>query len=132
MLEFSLAQFRGNVTRIFVFLIAILWRVHFKHSLLAAVLLISLAPQSASSASAQSKTKKYTVTMKKAHLPSAPKNGTDDYRCFLLDPKVTEDSIIRTIQFIPQRKNFVHHAIIFRVTDADLPQAIAQDKNGKG
>ncbi|MDP5088628.1 MAG: hypothetical protein NWP41_08040, partial [Ilumatobacteraceae bacterium] len=73
--------------------------MRFKHSLLAAVLLISLAPQSASSASAQSKTKKYTVTMKKAHLPSAPKNGTDDYRCFLLDPKVTEDSIIRTIQF---------------------------------
>ena len=106
--------------------------MHFKHSLLAAVLLISLAPQSASSASAQSKTKKYTVTMKKAHLPSSPKNGTDDYRCFLLDPKVTEDSIIRTIQFIPQRKNFVHHAIIFRVTDADLPQAVSQDKNGNG
>ena len=106
--------------------------MRFKHSLLASVLLISLAAQSASSASAESKTKKYTVTMKKAHLPTAPNNGTDDYRCFLLDPKVTEDSIIRTIQFIPQRKNFVHHAIIFRVTDADLPQAIAQDKNGKG
>ena len=106
--------------------------MHFKRSLLAAVLLISLTHLSASNASAESKTKKYTVTMKKAHLPTAPNNGTDDYRCFLLDPKVTEDSIIRTIQFIPQRKNFVHHAIIFRVSDADLPQAIAQDKNGKG
>jgi hypothetical protein len=106
--------------------------MRFKHSLLATVLLFSLAAQSATSASAESKTKKYTVTMKKAHLPSAPNNGTDDYRCFLLDPKVTEDSIIRTIQFIPQRKNFVHHAIIFRVTDADLPQAVSQDKNGKG
>ena len=103
-----------------------------KHSLLAAVLLISLAPQSAGDALAKSKTKKYTVTMKKAHLPTAPNKGTDDYRCFLLDPKVTEDSIIRTIQFIPQRKNLVHHAIIFRVSDANLPQAISQDKNGKG
>ena len=70
--------------------------------------------------------------MTKAHLPVAPNNGTDDYRCFLLDPKVSEDSIIRTIQFIPQKKNYVHHAIVFRVTDADLPQAILQDKSGAG
>ena len=103
-----------------------------KSTLLIAVLLISLSPQSVNGSSKEPTTKKYSVTMKKAHLPTAPKNGTDDYRCFLLDPKVTEDSIIRTIQFIPQRKNFVHHAIIFRVTDADLPQAIASDKNGTG
>jgi len=96
-----------------------------------AVLLASLMPQGADAASAP-KLKKYTVTMTKAHLPVAPNNGTDDYRCFLLDPKVTEDSIIRTIQFIPQRTNYVHHAIIFRVTDADLPQAIAQDQSGTG
>ena len=97
---------------------------------LIAVLLASLLPQTASAATA--KTKIYTVTMKKAHLPSAPNKGTDDYRCFLLNPKVTEDSIIRSIQFIPQRKNYVHHAIIFRVTDADIPQAIAADKDGTG
>jgi len=97
---------------------------------LIAVLSASLLPSIAQAA--PSKSKVYTVTMKKAHLPSAPKNGTDDYRCFLLDPKVTEDSIIRSIQFIPQRKNYVHHAIIFRVTDADIPEAIAVDKNGTG
>ena len=57
LLEFSLAQFRGNVTRIFAFLIAILCRMRFKQSLLATVLLISLAAQSATSASAESKTK---------------------------------------------------------------------------
>jgi hypothetical protein len=97
----------------------------------AALLLVSLIPQSSSAASAQ-KMKRYTVKMQKAHLPTAPNNGTDDYRCFLLDPKVTEDSIIRTIQFIPQQKNYVHHAIIFRVTDADLAEAITADKNGTG
>jgi hypothetical protein len=96
-----------------------------------AVLLVSLFPQISNAASAQ-KMKRYTVTMQKAHLPAAPNNGTDDYRCFLLDPKVTENSIIRTIQFIPQQKNYVHHAIIFRVTDADLPEAITADKNGTG
>ncbi|TRZ73391.1 MAG: monooxygenase [Streptomycetaceae bacterium] len=97
----------------------------------AAVLLISLMPQNAGAATTQ-KMKTYTVTMTKAHLPAAPLNGTDDYRCFLLDPKVTEDSIIRTIQFIPQRKNYVHHAIIFRVTDADLAEGIKADNNGAG
>ena len=95
------------------------------------MLLVSLMPQTASAATAP-KIKRYTVTMTKAHLPVAPNNGTDDYRCFLLDPKVTQDSIIRTIQFIPQKKNYVHHAIIFRVTDADLAEGIKADNNGAG
>lgn len=88
--------------------------------------------QFSQSAIAAEKTKTYSVRMVKAHLPSAPKNGTDDYRCFLLDPKVKEDSIIRSIQFIPQQKEYVHHAIIFRVTDANLAEAIKLDKGGTG
>jgi hypothetical protein len=55
-----------------------------------AVLLASFATTHADAAAP--KMKRYTVTMIKAHLPAAPGNGTDDYRCFLLDPKVTEDS----------------------------------------
>jgi hypothetical protein len=97
----------------------------------AAVLLTSLLPHIAHAAPAP-KVKKYSVTMTKAHLPAAPNKGTDDYRCFLLDPKVREDSIIRTIEFIPQRRDYVHHAIIFRVTDADIPEAITADASGTG
>lgn len=98
-----------------------------------AFLLISLCGSLLpATAAAKNVTKTYSVKMSKAHLPVAPKNGTDDYRCFLLDPKVSEDSIIRSIQFIPQRKNYVHHAIIFRVTDANLQEAIALDKSGVG
>ena len=92
---------------------------------------MSLIPQSANAVKAQ-KMKRYTVTMQKAHLPVAPNKGTDDYRCFLLDPKVTEDSIIRSIEFIPQQKSMVHHAIVFRVTDADLEEAIKADNKGGG
>ena len=114
----------------------------------AAVLITSLMPHIANAASqhghshglkakkpkatAAANVKKYSVTMAKAHLPSAPNKGTDDYRCFLLDPKVKEDSIVRSIEFIPQRKDYVHHAIIFRVTEADIPEAIAKDKSGIG
>jgi len=97
------------------------------------ILGIALLPlQFSQSAIAAEKTKTYSVRMVKAHLPAAPKNGTDDYRCFLLDPKVKEDSIIRSIQFIPQQKEYVHHAIIFRVTDANLAEAIKLDKGGTG
>ena len=78
------------------------------------------------------KSKFYVAKMVKAHLPTAPNNGTDDYRCFLLDPKVTEDSIIKSVEFVPQKKNYVHHAIMFRVTQADVAEAVAADKNGKG
>ena len=114
----------------------------------AAVLITSLMPHIANAASqhghshglkakkpkatAAANVKKYSVTMAKAHLPSAPNKGTDDYRCFLLDPKVKEDSIVRSIEFIPQRKDYVHHAIIFRVTEADIPEAIVKDKSGNG
>ena len=97
----------------------------------AAVLLTSLVSPIADAAAAP-KLKKYSVTMTKAHLPVAPNKGTDDYRCFLLDPKVKEDSIVRSIEFIPQRKHYVHHAIIFRVTGADMAEAIANDKSGIG
>jgi hypothetical protein len=81
---------------------------------------------------AKSSTKFYVAKMLKAHTPTAPNNGTDDYRCFLLDPKVTEDSIVKSVEFIPQNKSYVHHAIMFRVTNADLPEAIASDNKGQG
>jgi len=98
---------------------------------LVAVLLTTLVSPVADAVTAP-KVKKYSVTMTKAHLPVAPNKGTDDYRCFLLDPKVKEDSIVRSIEFIPQRKNYVHHAIIFRVTEADMAEAIRNDKSGIG
>jgi hypothetical protein len=75
---------------------------------------------------------KYSMRMKKAHLPTAPNGGTDDYRCFLLDPKIKEDSILRSIEFIPQKKDYVHHAIMFRVSEANIPEAIEKDKSGIG
>ena len=88
---------------------------------------LAVAPQADAA-----KSKFYVAKMVKAHLPAAPNNGTDDYRCFLLDPKVTEDSVIKSVEFVPQKKNYVHHAIMFRVTQADVAEAVAADKNGKG
>lgn len=80
----------------------------------------------------KSNIKQYSMQMKRAHLPTAPAGGTDDYRCFLLDPKIKEDSIVRSIEFIPQKKDYVHHAIMFRVSGANIREALEKDKSGIG
>lgn len=74
----------------------------------------------------------YTATMPKAHIPSAPNGGTDDYRCFLIDPSVKQDSLITSVKFLPQRKVLWHHAILFQVGSKDLAEAIKLDNNGTG
>ncbi len=60
--------------------------------------------------------RRVTVRMPSAYTPSAPTGvGTDDYRCFLLDPKVTADSFITGFDVRPGNPQVVHHVIVFRV-----------------
>ena len=97
-----------------------------------ALISVGLVPLVNAAKTTNMKSKFYTATMTKSHTPSAPNNGTDDYRCFLIDPKVTENSTIKSVEFVPQKKAYVHHAIMFRVTTVDLPAAIALNKSGEG
>ncbi len=96
------------------------------------VTFISLPIFNATNSFSVEKVKIYTATMTKAHLPSGPNGGTDDYRCFLIDPRVTEDSLITSVEFLPQQRNLMHHAILFQVGKQDLAAAIAADKKGNG
>ncbi len=86
----------------------------------------------AQSAQTVSGTAVYVAQMTKPHLPSAPNGGTDDYRCFLIDPKIPQDSLITQVEFQPQQRVMMHHAIMFLVGKKDLSAAIALDKNGTG
>lgn len=97
---------------------------------LTASFITSVSP--ANSVSSTSGKTVYTATMTKPHLPTAPADGTDDYRCFLMDPKVTQDSLITSVKFIPQQRILFHHAILFQVSAKDLPEAITLDNNGEG
>lgn len=74
----------------------------------------------------------YTAMMSKAHMPAGPNGGTDDYRCFLIDPNVKQDSLITSVKFLPQRRVLWHHAILFQVGAKDLAQATQLDNNGAG
>ncbi|MFI6297354.1 monooxygenase [Nonomuraea sp. NPDC050790] len=66
-----------------------------------------------------------TATMPKPYSPRPAAGGTDVYRCFLVDPGLTEgDTFLTGTQFAAQNTDVVHHAILFSVA----PEAIAGAK----
>jgi hypothetical protein len=69
-----------------------------------------------------------TLTMPAAYTPSAPTGvGTDDYRCFLLDPQLKRDSWLTGTNVLPGNPDVVHHVILFRVPPEDVAKAEAKD-----
>ncbi len=73
------------------------------------------------------------VRMPAAYTPSPPTGkGTDDYRCFLLDPGVTEDSFVTGFDVLPGNSDIVHHVILFRVTPDVVAQAERKDAQTPG
>lgn len=62
-----------------------------------------------------------TVTMPQPYSPKPPNGGTDEYRCFLIDPKLGDaDAFLTGTQFTAQNTQVVHHAILFRVDAANV------------
>ena len=61
------------------------------------------------------------------YLPEAPSGGTDDYRCFVVDPHVAADSFITGVSFLPGNPHVVHHSILFRVAPEQAAAARAKD-----
>jgi hypothetical protein len=72
------------------------------------------------------------VTMPQPYTPAAPNGGTDEYRCFLVDPGLTTPAYLTGSQFLPQNADIVHHAIFFRVDPADAGRARSVDAASPG
>lgn len=69
-----------------------------------------------------------TIAMPGAYTPSAPYGtGTDDYRCFLLDPELERDAWLTGTQVLPGNPDVVHHVILFQVTPEQVAAAEAKD-----
>ncbi len=69
-----------------------------------------------------------TLAMSAAYSPSPPTGrGTDDYRCFLLDPGLTEDAWLTGTNISPGNPDLVHHVILFRVEESMVATAEAED-----
>jgi hypothetical protein len=67
-----------------------------------------------------------------AYRPSAPSGVTDDYRCFLLDPKLGADSSVTAARIQPGQRKVVHHVILFRVAQANVAEAKRLDGASSG
>ncbi len=73
------------------------------------------------------------LEMPQPYTPSAPTGfGTDDYRCFLLDPELDEDAWITGTNVLPGNTDVVHHVILFRVPPRQVGQAKQLDEGTPG
>lgn len=73
-----------------------------------------------------------TLTVDRPYEPKAPNGGTDEYRCFLVDPGLRSPAVLTGSQFLPSNADIVHHAIFFRVPAADVPAARTLDQDSAG
>ncbi|MDP2772787.1 MAG: hypothetical protein Q8O61_04445 [Nocardioides sp.] len=77
--------------------------------------------------------RRVTMTMPETYTPAAPTGtGTDDYRCFLLDPHIARDSYLTGTNVVPGNPDVVHHVILFRVTPDQVAEAEAKDAETEG
>ena len=72
------------------------------------------------------------LRMPGAYKPSAPKGVTDDYRCFLLDPKQSADTSVTSARIEPGQPKVVHHVILFRVSPSQVAAAKQLDASSSG
>lgn len=72
------------------------------------------------------------LAMSSTYAPSAKSGSTDDYRCFLLDPKLTEDAYATAASIVPGARSIVHHVILFRIAASAAPEAQRLDAASTG
>ena len=74
-----------------------------------------------------------TIAMPASYTPSAPYDvGTDDYRCFLLDPELDQDTWLTGTNVLPGNPDVVHHVILFQVPPEQVAAAETKDAAEEG
>jgi len=66
------------------------------------------------------------------YTPAAPNGGTDEYRCFVVDPKLTEPAFLTGSRFRPQNADILHHAIFYRLSPEQARSAARADAKAPG
>jgi len=72
------------------------------------------------------------LAMASSYRPSAAKGGTDDYRCFLLDAKLTTNRFVTAARIAPGTASLVHHVILYRIGRDSVGEAVALDRSTRG
>jgi hypothetical protein len=73
-----------------------------------------------------------SLAMPSVYKPTSRNGATDDYRCFLLDPKLAEDGFATSASIAPGARSVVHHVILFRIAAAEVGQARELDASSAG
>ncbi|ROT29786.1 monooxygenase [Micromonospora sp. HM5-17] len=73
-----------------------------------------------------------TLSMPEPYRPAPPAGGTDEYRCFLVDPELTSPAYLTGSQFLPQNVEIVHHAIFFRIEPSEVAAVRRFDAESPG
>src|SRR5215204_3970872 len=68
-----------------------------------------------------------TLAAVRPYAPDPPAGGTDEYRCFLVDPGLRKPTFLTGSQFLPRNADIVHHAIFYRVAREDVAEARGLD-----
>ena len=72
------------------------------------------------------------LAMPASYRPAAANGGTDDYRCFLLDPKLAANRLVTAARIAPGTASIVHHVILYRIGRESVAEAVALDKGARG
>ena len=74
-----------------------------------------------------------SIRLPSLYTPRAPTaRGTDDYRCFLVDPGFATGQLVSGVQIAPDNAAIVHHVIVSKVEPEDVPRARALDAGDPG
>ena len=65
------------------------------------------------------------VSLPVPYEPRVEGTGTDDYRCFVLDPVLERDSLVAGVDIKPGNPALVHHVIVHRVAPDRVEEALA-------
>ena len=66
-----------------------------------------------------------------AYVPVPPSGGTDEYRCFLLDPKFAKETFIKSVTITPDNMKVSHHGILYRVSAANVQVTKSLDEQSE-
>jgi hypothetical protein len=72
------------------------------------------------------------LAMPASYTPNGSNGSTDDYRCFLLDPKLRDNAYVTSAQIAPGVASIVHHVILYRLSPAAVADATALDGRTPG
>ena len=64
-----------------------------------------------------------TLAPARAYLPKRAVGGLDDYHCFVLEPRLTQDAYVTSAVIEPQRSTIVHHVILFEASGENAVDA---------